>query len=82
MIMKYDNTQNTSTTSIPQDRLVEKVLKPLREAFQWKSTSVSIPSADLRMDDTYEYNNHSTARFRHEGLSFNDIQDILKHLAR
>ena len=67
-------------TSIPQDQLIEKVLKPLLEAFQWKTTSASIPFDGLRMSVKYEYTNHSTARFRHEGLSFNDIQDILEQV--
>ena len=63
-------------TNIPQERL-KKVLQPLREAFQWKSTSVNMPFDDLRVDVKYEYNNHATACFKHKGLSFKDIQDIL-----
>ena len=63
-------------TSIPQERLIQKVLQPLREAFQWKSTSANIPFDDLRVDVKYEYNNHATAFFRHKGWSFKDVQDI------
>ena len=67
-------------TSIPQERLIEKVLQPLREAFQWKSAETKIPFDDLRMDVKYEYNNHATAVFRHEGLSFKDIQELLEQV--
>ena len=67
-------------TSIAQDQPIEKVLKPLCEAFQWKHTSASIPFDDLRVVVKYAYNNDAAARFRHEGLSFSDIQDILKQV--
>ena len=64
-------------TSIPQEKLQERVKQAVAEVFNWHSKKTGIPFNDLRVDVAYDNNNRASAKFAEEGISFTEISDML-----
>ena len=64
-------------TSIPQERLVEKVTCAIREVFEWHSTKTKVPLDQLRVNVSFPTPGHAQACFAQTGFSFQEIINIL-----
>ena len=67
-------------TSIPEEKLQERVKQAIAEFFNWHSKKTGIPFNDLRVDVAYDSNNRASAKFAEEGLSFTEISDMLREV--
>ena len=64
-------------TSIPQQKLVEKVTIAIKEVFEWHSSKTGIPVPDLKVKVTYPKAGHARACFDKQGFSYEEILHML-----
>ena len=50
----------------------------MHEAFTWKALDTKTLFANLRADVTYDFNGHTEAEFKAEGLAFDELSELLK----
>ena len=67
-------------TSIPQEKLVEKVSCAIREVFEWHSTKTKVPVEQLRVKVSFPVPSHASACFSETGFSFEEIIQILSQV--
>ena len=64
-------------TSIPQEKLVEKVTCAIREVFEWHSAKTNVPMDQLRINVTFPTPGHASACFAQTGFGYEEILRIL-----